>query len=740
MKILNVAEKPSAAAEISTILSGSRKRQRDGFSRFNCVWDFNCNILGTTGADMVFTSVLGHLMSTDMEPPYNNWNYCDPIDLFEAPIYKLVDGDNNPNIFKTLQREARQCDHLILWLDCDREGENIAFEVLECVKQVKSNIRVHRAHFSSIIPTAIKRAIETLTPPNQKDSLAVDCRIEIDLRLGAVFTRFQSTYLRSRFDIDSQVISYGPCQFPTLGFVVERFLRIENFVPEDYWSIGVTHNRMSDGEMRSASFGWKRNRLFEHAAAFVLYEKCLDSPVATVVDVNIRENRYRPVPLTTIELQKMASKKLRISSDQTMKLAEELYNKGLISYPRTETDAFVPDTDFMGLISLQTNDQQWGQYARSLVNGEFVMPKEGRNNDNSHPPIHPTNHAGGLTGNAKALYEFITRRFLACCSRESVYGQTTVTIDIAGERFSDSGSMLLQKGYLEVYPYDKRGDRVIPTYTLGETFPPNSIDLNKSRTVAPKPLSEPELLSAMDNNKIGTDATMAQHIKKILDREYVVKNEEHRFIPTNLGKALIQGYDSMGFEFSKPTLRAKIEADVQKISTGTMNKEQVLKNTIDQYRILFVQARTQTKMLDIAFNKYFRSYGHQFKTITKTFTKCGKCENPMEIKLSNNNNGELSVNATRCPLCQFQVVSVTNETGYVYTMCPYCRNNPPSFFNEPSKPFHCFQCTAQCTLARGHTYKPAAKQLPAPSANKYKAQAKPAAGYNKRPASAINDW
>ena len=113
-------------------------------------------------------------------------------------------------IEKTLQREIRGCQTLVLWLDCDREGENIAFEVLEVCKKVNPRINVLRAHFSAVIPrfyfhvnaNAIReifRAVQTLTAPNANDSMAVDARMEIDLRVGAAFTRFQTMRFRNKF-------------------------------------------------------------------------------------------------------------------------------------------------------------------------------------------------------------------------------------------------------------------------------------------------------------------------------------------------------------------------------------------------------------------------------------------------------------------------------------------------------------------------------------------------------------
>ena len=114
---------------------------------------------------------------------------------------------------------------MCLWLDCDREGENIAYEVIDCVKKANSRISIYRAHFSALIPEEIWRSIRTLTPPDEKLAKAADARQEIDLRIGCAYTRFQTLLLRNSVPEIDTVVSYGPCQFPTLGFVVERYLQ-----------------------------------------------------------------------------------------------------------------------------------------------------------------------------------------------------------------------------------------------------------------------------------------------------------------------------------------------------------------------------------------------------------------------------------------------------------------------------------------------------------------------------------
>ena len=126
-------------------------------------------------------------------------------------------------VLQNLQTCTEGVDSLILWLDCDREGEAIAFDVLEHCQEKNENLEVYRAHFSALTMQDVTQAMENLTPPNKNLSDAVKVRQELDLRVGASFTRFQTLHLRGILGpLNNMVLSYGPCQFPTLGFVVQR--------------------------------------------------------------------------------------------------------------------------------------------------------------------------------------------------------------------------------------------------------------------------------------------------------------------------------------------------------------------------------------------------------------------------------------------------------------------------------------------------------------------------------------
>lgn len=184
------------------------------------------------------TSVSGHLLQLDFVGAYRRWNEVDPQALFTAPVQKTCHEIFKP-ILRTLQKEARGCNGLIIWTDCDREGENIGYEIIDVCRKVKPDMKVYRAIFSEITKASVRRALQKLKDPNKRLSDAVDVRTELDLRTGAAITRFQTMRLQRLFPekIADKLISYGNCQIPTLGFVAERYKEIEAFVSEPFWKL-----------------------------------------------------------------------------------------------------------------------------------------------------------------------------------------------------------------------------------------------------------------------------------------------------------------------------------------------------------------------------------------------------------------------------------------------------------------------------------------------------------------------
>ncbi|XP_062999738.1 DNA topoisomerase 3-alpha isoform X2 [Elgaria multicarinata webbii] len=678
-KVLCVAEKNDAAKGIADILSNSRMRRREGFSKFNKIYECQYHLFGQN-VNVVMTSVSGHLLTHDFKLPFRKWHSCNPLFLFDAEIEKFC-PENYIDIKRTLEREAAQCQALVIWTDCDREGENIGFEIIHVCKAVKPSLQVFRARFSEITPRAIRAACENLTQPDQNVSDAVEVRQELDLRIGAAFTRFQTMRLQKIFPdvLAEQLISYGSCQFPTLGFVVERFKAIQAFVPEAFYKIKVTH----DHEEGTVDFNWKRNRLFNHTACLVLYQMCMEDPVATIMEVGSRpKSKWRPLPLDTVELEKLASRKLKINAKETMKIAEKLYTQGYISYPRTETNVFPKDLNLPSLVQLQTQDPHWGAFAQRILDEGGPTPRNGNKSDQAHPPIHPTKYVGNLQGNDQRLYEFIVRHFLACCSQDAKGQETTVEIDIANERFVAHGLMILARNYLDVYPYEKWSDKVIPVYERGCRFQPTTVEMVDGETSPPQLLTEADLISLMEKHGIGTDATHAEHIETIKSRMYVGLTPDQRFLPGHLGMGLVEGYDSMGYEMSKPDLRAELESDLKLICEGKKDRSLVLREQVQKYKQVFIEAVEKAKKLDEALSQYFGEMNQvaqqeeTYPAMPDPVRKCPQCNSDMVLKTKK--NGGFYLSCLGYPTCKTavwfpdSVLDVSKDSS----VCDVCKPHP----------------------------------------------------------------
>lgn len=156
------------------------------------------------------------------------------------------------------------------------------------------------------------------------------------------------------------------------------------------------------------------------------------------------------------------------------------------------------------------------------------------------------------------------------------------------EFFDAKGLVILEKNYLEVYTYDKWNGNEIPEFHEGEQFVPDTLNMEAGKTTAPKLLTESDLISLMEKNEIGTDATIAEHIQKVIDRKYVYKESQY-FKPLTLGTALVLGYNQVGLEdsLSKPQLRRSMEADLKEICSGNKTFDQVRRRSLAQYRDMF---------------------------------------------------------------------------------------------------------------------------------------------------------
>nr|CAD1839134.1 unnamed protein product [Ananas comosus var. bracteatus] len=715
-----VAEKPSIALSIASVLSAGRMSTRKGSTD---VHEFDGMFRGAHSHFKV-TSVIGHVFSVDFPPAYQNWELTDPMDLFEAPVLKsecnqryrlptlhfadkhICNGTQQLSAFhasscrqyqltnicmckahirRHLSLEARGCTYLVLWLDCDREGENICYEVIECsgIHETEAGRRIFRAKFSSVTEKDICNAMDNLLVPNKDEALSVDARQEIDLKVGVAFTRFQTRYFQGKYgNLDSRVISYGPCQTPTLGFCVQRAMQITTFKPEKFWSLNPFI--MKDGY--EVQLDWDRRKVFDSEVATMFQKMVTDDGTLKVTDISTKEEcKPRPSGLNTVNMLKVASSALGLGPQMAMQLAERLYTQGFISYPRTESTTYPASFDFTSALSIQQNHPIWGNYVKALLADGYHKPRQGHD-AGDHPPITPMRSAteDTLGNDAWRLYQFICQHFIGSVSPDCRYMRTAIEFTAGGEVFHCTGHHVTAKGFTSIMPWMSVSEKSLPQFKQGEKIKILKVDLYEGSTTPPDYLSESELISLMEKNGIGTDASIPVHINNICERNYVQVNSGRRLVPTALGTTLIKGYQCIDADLCLPDIRSFIEQQITLIAKGKADHVHVVQHVLQQFMNKYSYFVKMIENMDALFEAQFSPLADSGRLLSK----CGKCTRYMkyistqptrlycttcEEVYNLPQNGTIKLyKELACPLDGFELLlfSMAGPDGKSFPLCP----------------------------------------------------------------------
>ena len=713
--VLMVAEKPSLAQSIAEILSDKKCSSKKGFNGACSVHEWSGQFRGQNSR-IKMTSVCGHVMSLDFLAKFNNWDKVDPGELFACGTEKK-EATPKLKMPAFLASEAKNADYLVLWLDCDKEGENICFEVIDAVKpsmkKPSSNREqtIFRAKFSSITAKDIKLAMSTLGEPDENQSKSVDARQELDLRIGCAFTRFQTKFFQGKYgDLDASLISYGPCQTPTLGFCVDRHDQISTFKPETYWVLQVSVEMPGEGDSNRIMFlDWERVRSFDREVAVLFQGLVKQHTKATVTNVSSKEKaKERPIALNTVELMRVASSGLGMGPHHAMQIAEKLYTQGYISYPRTESTQYAENFDLKDVLKQQQNNQEWGSDVKNLLAKGINRPRKGHD-AGDHPPITPMRSAtqDQLDGDAWRIYDYVVRHFIGSLSYNCKYLSTTIHFKVGDEKFSFSGKKLLDPGYTSVMTHQAlTEEESLPALEKGDTLDIKEVKLGERQTNPPDYLTEADLITLMEKHGIGTDASIPVHINNICQRNYCTVGSGRKLIPTTLGIVLVHGYLAIDPDLVHPHMRSAVEKQLDLIAQGKQNFNSVLNHTLQVFKLKFLYFVKSIEGMDQLFEASFSTLAES----GRPFSKCGKCQrfmkyvqqkpsrlycNHCEETLGLPQNGNIKLHQElKCPLDGYEILYFTaGAKGKSYVFCPYCYNNPPFRDMRKGTTSGCNSCT-----------------------------------------------
>ena len=668
-KNLYIAEKPSVAREFARALKQNMATQ-DGYLE---------------SPDAIVTWCVGHLVTMSYpevyDEKYKRWSLSTLPFLPKEWKYEVIDSVKKQYtiVSSLLNREDVAC--IYVCTDSGREGEYI-YRLVEQMAGVKGKQR-KRVWIDSQTEEEILRGIQEAKYLSEYDNLSSSAylRAKEDYLMGINFSRLLTLqYGRavSGFqNTDRTVISVGRVMTCVLGMVVRREREIRSFVKTPFYRVLLTEElagRTFDGEWRAVEGSayyqspllYKENgfKKEEDAKALIAQLKSLTPQEAEVLSVERKkETRYAPLLYNLAELQNECSRRFKISPDETLKITQELYEKKLVTYPRTDArvlSSAVAKEIHKNIGGLRQYTPAAAFAQEILTQGSYKgIGKSRYTNDKQitdHYAIIPTGQGlpalGRMSPTGQQVYETIVRRFLSIFYPPAVYQKTAVVTQMGKEKFFSNFRVLLEEGYLKVTPntYDnkkKKGDEdaeeetgcdaalqeALQKLRKGMKLPVKDAKIKEGETSPPKRYNSGSMILAMENagqliededlraqikgSGIGTSATRAEILKKLVNIKYIALNKKTQIItPTLLGENIFDVVNVSIRSLLNPELTASWEKGLTYVANGEITSEEYM-GKLEH----FVRSRVeqvQNSRQHYAMRPYFEAAAAFYKTPAKT--------------------------------------------------------------------------------------------------------------------------
>lgn len=660
---LIVSEKDNTAKRISSILSNGKAKQEklDGIS----VYKFNID-----GSSAVAIGLKGHIVKIDYPSKYRNWQDVNPAELITAPLVKVV---SQKKIARSLKKVAQDADEVIIATDFDREGELIGVEALDKIYEVKKDLPVKRARFSSLTEEEIKHSFANLENIYKSLAEAGETRQDIDLIWGATLTRFLSL-ASSR--LGKSFLSVGRVQSPTLALIVNREKERQAFVSTPYWQIKLRLS--SNGDEFIAEH--KTDRFLDKIKAKDIVDKIKSSETkeAIVADKSktVREIKP-PAPFNTTAFFSAASS-VGINPAAAMSIAESLYIKGIISYPRVDNTVYPATMNHLEIIERFKKSSEFGNLATKIISQDKITPTRGKKQATDHPPIHPTDiiSKDKLGAREWKIYELVTRRYFATLAPSAVQETVKANIECEKEPFISKGTVVLQEGWMEHYPYTRRKDEELPSMSKGQKLNVLECIFDEKETQPPTRYGQGRLIEEMEKLGLGTKATRHSIIQNLYERGYIFGDPIE---PTETGIAVTNSLQTHAETITTPKMTAELEEDMTAIAEEKQDKEKVVSKSREMLAKIMkiLEEKKEQVATDI----------RQGIRLDQIIGKCPNCgENLRIIKAKKSKKRFVGcTNYPKCstsfPLPQFGGIISTGE------VCPQCNSPKIKIIKKGSRPW-----------------------------------------------------
>lgn len=610
------------------------------------------------------------------------------------PKYITIRGKGD--LLAKLRKEAKTAKTIYLATDPDREGEAISWHLIHALKVDPE--KTARITFNEITEVAVKDSIENARPLDMKLVDAQQARRTLDRVVGYKISPLLWKKVKKG-------LSAGRVQSVALKIICDREEEIENFIPEEYWTIDlqVSGDAKKKFEARYHGKNDKKTKLSSKEDADAVLDTVKKSELI-VKDVKKSQRRRRPQPpFTTSTLQQDAARELGFATRKTMMVAQQLYEGvdivghgsiGLVSYIRTDSVRISDEAFEAGKAHILEN------FGEDFAVKTKPVVKSTRRTQDAHEAIRPTYihitpeaAMASLSKDQHKLYRLIWRRFIASLMTPAVFDTVTVKITAGDQFFNASGSILKFEGYKKVYMNQEDKEEQtnsLPEIAEGEVLKLLKITPNQHFTQPPPRYSEATLVKTLEENGVGRPSTYAPTIATITARGYVSK-EQKNLHPTELGGVV---NNIMAEHFDKIVdidFTAKMEERLDAVEEGEVFWKDILRDFYYPFEETVVRAEENIGEVEIRDEETDIPCEHCGRLMVIKFGRYGRflaCPGFPDCRNAKPLLEEAGVN---CPTCQAKVMIKKTKKGRIYFGC---EKNPECEFMSWSKPTgdKCPQC------------------------------------------------
>lgn len=498
------------------------------------------------------------------------------------PKYITIRGKGD--ILANLRKEVKKAEKIYLATDPDREGEAISWHLYYALKL--ENKKVYRITFNEITKTAVKESLKNAREINMNLVDAQQARRALDRMVGYRISPLLWAKIK-------RGLSAGRVQSVALRIICDREDEINDFVPEEYWSLDV--NLKAEGEKKPICAKYygttKEKQAITSREQAEAIQKSLDGAQYKVAEVKKGERLKKPpLPFTTSTLQQEASKTLNFSTQKTMRLAQQLYEGvdikgegtvGLITYLRTDSTRVSEEAEHMAAEFIGAH------YGEQYLNGENTGKKGGQKIQDAHEAIRPTDLnripleiKDELPRDLFRLYQLIWKRFVASRMSAALYETVSVKIQAKEQVFTLAASTRKFDGFMSVYVSDddKEDENALSGALDKESrLEFESFDARQHFTQPPAHYTEASLVKALEELGIGRPSTYAPTITTILARRYIAKENKNLYV-TELGEVVNNMMKEAFPSIVDVNFTANMEALLDGVEEGTVKWKTVIAN------------------------------------------------------------------------------------------------------------------------------------------------------------------